>query len=291
MTEIANIKEEFSNRWNLKNFLYLKEGGKNKLNTGSLKIISITLSAVVLIYQLFSSEQQDAPTSESFVIPMSQPVSTLEEPPVYKEGYSYSERESLRKSSKPLVVERIKSISFSRSDKIPAGTEVGALLSSGGSNGMVKATLTEPLSVDGEILADKGSVLYGHGNSSDERLYISFSKLIKKDKKEIKIKAQAFDSKDRILGLKGSKVGNYAFKIAASSGLFFLSGVAEGLQQPTDSFLPQRKSMRDAALQGVAQATVEQGREVLSNMNNKAVIEVKHSTPITVIFDDGDSNE
>jgi GTPase involved in cell partitioning and DNA repair len=76
---------------------------------------------------------------------------------------------------------------------------------------MVKATLSEPLIVDGEIVADKGSVLYGRGNSSEERLYVSFSKLIKKDKTEMKIKAQAFDSKDRILGLKGSKVGDYAF--------------------------------------------------------------------------------
>jgi hypothetical protein len=89
----------------------------------------------------------------------------------------------------------------------------------------------------------------------------------------------------------GAKVGDYAFKIAASSGLFFLSGMAEGLQAPENAMMPQRKSMRDAALQGVAQATVEQGREIVSNMNNKTIIEVKHSTPVIVIFDDGDSNE
>ncbi len=292
MTEISNVKNEFSNRWNLKNFLYLKEGSKNKLNTKSLKIVSVLLSVIILVYQLFSSNAPvEVKDGESISIPQSMQVTTMSEPPVYKEGYSYSEREAQRKNNKPIVVDRIKSISFSRTDKVPTGTEVEAFLSSGGSNGMVKATLSESLTVDGETIADKGSVLYGRGNSSDERLYISFSKLIKKDKTEMKIKAQAFDSKDRILGLKGSKVGDYAFKIAASSGLFFLSGVAEGLQDPGNLMMPQRKSMRDSALQGVAQATVEQGREIVSNMNNKTVIEVKHSTPIIVIFDDGDSNE
>ncbi len=293
MTEISNMKSEFSNRWNLKNFLYLKEGSKNKLNTRSLKIVSVLVSVVIVVYQLFSSNAPvEVKDEDSFSVPQSMQVTTMSEPPVYKEGYSFSEREAQqRRNRKSIVVDRIKSISFSRVDKVPTGTEVGALLSSGGSNGMVKATLSEPLTVDGEIVADKGTVLYGRGNSSDERLYLSFSKLIKKDKTEMKIKAQAFDSKDRILGLKGSKVGDYAFKIAASSGLFFLSGMAEGLQDPGNAMMPQRKSMRDAALQGVAQATVEQGREIVSNMNNKSIIEVKHSTPVIVIFDDGDSNE
>ena len=287
MTEISNVKSEFSNRWNLKNFLYLKEGNKNKLNTKSLKVVSVLVSLSVLIYQLFSSSTPvDVGTSQSFQIPASQSVTTMAEPPVYKEGYSYQQR--TKGSYKPVTAERIKSISFSRSDQIPTGTEVKALLSSGGSNGMIKATLSEPLTVDGDTIAEKGSILYGQGTSSEERLYVSFTKLIRRDKSEVKIKAQAFDFKDRILGLKGSKVGDYAFKIAASSGLFFLSGMAEGLQAPTNAMMPQRKSMRDAALQGVAQATVEQGREMINNMNNKAVIEVKHSTPVIVIFDDGD---
>lgn len=292
MTEISTIKNEFSNRWTLKNFMYLKEGSKNRLNTKSLKIISILLSVVVLIFQLFSSTSPiEIKDAESFSVPMSEVAGSINEPPVYNEGYSNAEKNHQGKNSKPLIVEKIRSISFSKTDKVPTGTEISALLSSGGSNGAVKATLSEPLSVDGETVAERGSVLYGRGNSSEERLYIVFSKLIKKDKTEIKIKAQAFDSKDRIIGLKGSKVGDYAFKIAASSGLFFLGGVAEGLQAPMNTMMPQRKSMRDSALQGVAQATVEQGREIMNNMNNKAVIEVKHSTPITVIFDDGESNE
>ncbi len=293
MTEISNVKSEFSNRWSFKNFLYLKEGSNTKLNTRSLKITSIVLSCIVLVYQLFSSDEKvQIRDNENFSVPINQPITTISPPPVHKEGYSYAERQAAQgKRSNPIVAAPIRSISFSKKDSIPTGTEVRALLSSGGSNGMVTATLSEPLYVEGEIVVEKGSVLYGRGNSSDERLYISFSKLIKKDKSELKIKAQAFDSKDRILGLKGSKVGNYAFKIAASSGLFFLSGMAEGLQRPENVMLPQRKSMRDAALQGVAQATVEQGREIVSNMNNKTMIEVKHSTPVIVIFDDGDLND
>jgi hypothetical protein len=290
MTEISNIKKELSNRWSLSNFLYLKEGAKSKLNTKSLQITFAVISLAVLIYQLFAPTKSiEVTATKIFGVPTEQSISTLEEPPVHKETLR-SRSEGQRRSSVP-VVERIKSISFSRKDGIPTGSEVQAQLSSGGSNGVVKARLSEDLSVNGEVVAEKGSILYGKGNSSENRLYVSFTKLIRTDKTELKVKAQAFDFKDRIVGLKGAKMGNYAFKIAASSALFFISGMAEGLQEQSNSYLPQQKSSRDAALQGVSQATVEQGREMVNNMNNNNVIEVKHSTPILVIFDDGESNE
>jgi hypothetical protein len=79
-----------------------------------------------------------------------------------------------------------------------------------------------------------------------------------------------------------------AFKLAASSGLIFLSGLADGLKS-SDSvniFGPQAKpSTRDAALNGVATATSEQGKELLTSMKNEQErIEVGAETSVIVIF-------
>ena len=44
------------------------------------------------------------------------------------------------------------------------------------------------------------------------------------------ISAQACDQADKIVGLKGSKVGNKVVNIAGSIGLGFVGGMSEGLQ-------------------------------------------------------------
>lgn len=291
--KFGNEAEESKGKWSLSNYVYLQEGRKKRISLGFLKASFGMMGLLFVSFQLLSAfrSETEAITVAGFEIP----TDIVGNNTVVLDHYGGAAADKNQKTkaakTRPLLFEGIKPVSFKRTDKIPSGVEVQASLVSGGSNGIVKAKISEPIVRDGETLAEKGSVLLGQGSSTDERLYIKFYKLVRPGIVDLKVSAQAFDDKDRILGLKGSKVGDTVFKIAASSGLFFLSGMAEGMQNQNDSFMPYKKSTKDAALQGVAQATVEHGREIVSSMNNKSIIEVKHSTPIIVIFENGDENE
>ena len=173
---------------------------------------------------------------------------------------------------------------------IPAGSEVKAMLLTGATNGLIKARLTEPLKVNGMSLLEAGVLILGQGRSTEERLYIDFKKAVFKDGKSISVSAQAFDITDSILGLKGSRINDLTIKLAASSGLSFLSGMASGLQVPSydGSGRPARPSVNDASLNGVSQASTEQAKSYMQDIKGRApIIEVKSGTPFTITFDGG----
>lgn len=186
---------------------------------------------------------------------------------------------------------KINVVSFVSSGSIPPGAEARAILLSGATNGMIKAQLIEALKVDGVSLLDSGTLLIGDGQSSDERLFIKFNKAVFKNGKFIRISAQGYDMSDKILGLKGSRVGDYTMKLAASSGLYFLSGLASGMKTE-EMPLPgqaRRLSTTDAALQGLSTAAGEQAKQYLEQMKNKGpVIEVKSGSSFIVTFDGGE---
>jgi hypothetical protein len=188
-----------------------------------------------------------------------------------------------------LKIEPIKPIRLSQVKEIPSGAEVMAYLSSGASNGLVKAVLSENLKYDGDLILKKGTALIGKGNSSEDRLYIEFTKAISPDKSSLKVKAFAFDKADRIIGLKGKKISDYAFRLAASAGLIFLGGVADGLREDYSSnpFEKRRPTVRDAALNGVSTATMETGKDMMNDLKSReARVEVASSTQVLVIFGD-----
>ncbi len=183
---------------------------------------------------------------------------------------------------------KISVVSFVGSGSIPPGAETNAVLLSGATNGMIKAQLTEALKVDGVSLLDAGTLLIGEGQSSDERLFVRFNKAVFKNGKFIRVSAQGYDISDKILGLKGSRVGDYTMKLAASSGLYFLSGLASGMKTEEITLPGQarRPQIGDAALQGVSTAAGEQAKQYLEQMKNKApLIEVKSGSVFIVTFD------
>lgn len=191
-------------------------------------------------------------------------------------------------------VDKIQSIDLRAQGSPPAGSETFATLISGGANGMVKAMLSENLMLNGDLYAAKNSILIGKGTSSDQRLFVKFSRIVSPEGKSKKISAQAYDFSDRIRGLIGKKVSDRMFKIAASSALIFLGGMADSMQTSEPNMLGSapKKSMRDAALGGVAQATTEHGRRFLEEIDQDNRIEVKSETQFVVIFEDEeDKNE
>ncbi len=185
--------------------------------------------------------------------------------------------------SAPQLIER------SKNTKIPAGSLVPAILVSGASNGPVKAALSEALVVNGEIVLAEGSILLGSGTSTEERLFVTFSKLVHRDGKSEPIQAVAADIKDKIAGLKGSKIGNYAMKLGAGVGLNFVSGMADVLQDQEavgPMGLPIKKpTMKNAFLNGTQNASLEQASEIMSGLKDKqTIIEVNAGSTIYVLF-------
>lgn len=184
----------------------------------------------------------------------------------------------------------IQVLNFVSAKEVPPGSEAKAVLLTGATNGLIKARLAEPVKVDGVSLIDAGVLLMGQGRSTSERLYIDFKKAVYRDGKSVTISAQAYDLSDSIVGLKGSLVGDVALKLAASSGLNFLSGMALGMQAPAyDQFgKPVRPSVGDAALSGVSKAADDQAQTYMQDLKNRPpIIEVKSGTVFIVTFDGG----
>ncbi len=170
---------------------------------------------------------------------------------------------------------------------ITPGALAMAVLVTGASNGPVKAALSDGLTINGEELIEPGAVLLGTGQSSEERLFIRFDKVVFKDGSMQGIQADAADSSDKTPGLKGSKVGQYALSLGGSVGLNFVSGLADGLQEKEvqGPAVVNKSTVKNAMLNGASRAALDQSREMMTSLkNNKPIIEVTEGTPIYVLF-------
>lgn len=174
-----------------------------------------------------------------------------------------------------------------RTIKIPPGSIVKATLLSGASNGVVRARITEALSVNGERLIQSDWTLVGEGHSTEDRLFINFSQMVTKDSEVVSVSAQAIDGSDQTVGLKGSKVSHYATRFATGAGLMFLAGMAQGLQDQSVQMgvAVNKPSVKNALLQGTQNAAVQESQFHLERLKNEAPrIEVPVSTEISVMF-------
>lgn len=170
--------------------------------------------------------------------------------------------------------------------KIPPGSILDAKLITGASNGLVRAEATSSLSSAGELLIPKGSILVGNGNSTDERLFVRFNQVVFKDGAIAALEAHACDKSDKIVGLKGSKVGTKALNIAGSLGLGFLGGFSEALQESEgqQGAVVRKPSIKNALLNGTATTALEQSKNLMSDLKDRTpIIEVDAGTEICVI--------
>ena len=182
----------------------------------------------------------------------------------------------------------LQKIDRKRTTPIPPGSMVRASLITGASNGTVRAQVKESLQVQGETVIPEGATLFGSGQSTEERLFIKFTKLILKDGSSETIQAEAVDLEDKIAGLKGSKVGRYAIKYGAAIGLNFVGGMAEGLQDRdiVGQQVVTRPDAKNALLSGTSKATLEMANETMTGLRNQApVIEVEAGREILVIVE------
>ena len=174
--------------------------------------------------------------------------------------------------------------------QIPPGSMFKARLVSGASNGPLRAEVMEPLVIDGEIRIDRGAVLLGSGQSTEERLFIHFSQLVFADGSFQDIQAQACDMSDQTVGLKGSKIGGYATKLAAAAALNFAGGLAEGMQDKTvvGGVAVSPPSTKDALLNGAATAALQQSQTAMTSARDTPpIIEVPAGTTLLVLTGQG----
>nr|MBP9709143.1 hypothetical protein [Oligoflexales bacterium] len=86
-------------------------------------------------------------------------------------------------------------------------------------------------------------------------------------------------------GLFGSNVRGVAMKWVGAASLGVLGGAALGMQNNQNQYTQQKPSTRDAMLNGVAVASLDQAKEIGRNIENtEPLIEVPAHTEFQVLF-------
>lgn len=260
--------------------------------------ISVGLITLVLVPALVSgppSEETVVSSTEVFSIPMISSVSPSLDLPEYNRNEDLRAQDEAKKTArqgggeKPITLSGPQLLSRPRAVKIPPGAMVKAQLTSGASNGLVKAEIKEALVINGETLIDAGTVAVGNGSSSDSRLYIKFNRLVYRDGTTDTTQGEAADESDKTVGLKGSRIGYHAVRLAAGIGLNFAGGVAEGLQETEgqQGVVVKKPTVKNALLNGAAKASLDQSREMMSSLKNEApVIEIPEGQTFYILFSD-----
>lgn len=274
-------------RWGIGRFLYRQDG--KKLTVRGKWVLGLIAGAFGLSTMLVLIK---GPTQLEIRSPISfeglvSNTSSVEVPGAANESASARAARAKRANT---VIRRFGGLEVVKRDtalQIPPGSIAKARLISGASNGLVKAQLIEDLSFNGEMLAEVGTIVVGNGSSTEDRLMIDFGKMVLKDGTVQSVRAQACDSSDKMVGLKGSKVSKYGAALAAGIGLNFAGGLAQGLQetQVQNGMVTKKADLKNAALNGAASASIEQSKDILEKWKQqKTVIEVKSGTEICLIF-------
>jgi hypothetical protein len=275
-----------------KNHLFFREGGKWTLKGKTVGIGAAVVFAGLLLIQVFVDDSPTSSTSSAktaLLAELSTQTSTLS--PERYESTSVTKKSPRghsvavgHKFTAPQIVARPRNI------PIPPGAMVEGRLVSGASNGFIRAEITETLSQNGETLLEEGTILVGQGTSNEDRLMVGFSQAVLRDGTVASVQAQACDRSDKIVGLKGSKLGNKAVNIIGSIGLGFVGGFSEGLQdtQGQQGVAVRSPSIRNALLNATGATALEQSKNLMSDLKEqRPVIEVPAGEPIYVIFGGG----
>ncbi len=277
--------------WALGGYFYFREGDKYRINQKSLNIVLFLIFLVSLVIAIFSDAGAPAPShkSRAFDSPDINASAGKAEAFYKKVTIEVSKKPKPQQKTvtalNPAIYSRLEKIDGRAELGIPPGTQVMAKLITGASNGPVRAVLTQAIKVQGSKLVDGGNILLGHGQSTKERLLVTFSQLVFKDGQFKRIKAVACDQSDKMPGLLGSNVRGVALKWAGAAGLGVLGGAALGLQEHQQQGAEKKPSTRDAMLSGVAVASLDQAKNISRDIENtEPLIEVPEQTEFYVLF-------
>lgn len=286
--EVEFSKDDgFKNQWGIGRLFYTVEGGKKRINSKTVLCVVSFCFAVAAVIGLLKDTgpvgaDEPSPISVSSNLASSEQMVVPEYSPSSESAEIVSSNANRSKPAKDLGLELVK-----RNPKleIPPGSMVKAVLMTGGSNGYVRAVLTEPVQVNGEVLLKANTVLLGAGQSTKERLNISFTQAVFKDGSFQSIQAQACDPLDKMPGISGENVRGQAVSLAGAIGLNFAGGMAMGLQQKAGTQQAVQPTLKDALLNGAALAALERAKELSQDMKaTQPLIEVESGTEVYVLF-------
>ncbi|MBI4403623.1 MAG: TrbI/VirB10 family protein [Deltaproteobacteria bacterium] len=291
--KILDMPSEPTSLWQkVLSFLHIQKEGKKYTikRTIVFSTVGVLIVIVAAVHLMLDRNRPNA--LSSIAAPESRLTSTLPQTVDVPAAASSGKNESKKAGGNfqgptvsyrgPQVIARPKDLG-----SIPPGSMLWAKLLNGASNGLVRAEVTEGLSVNGETKIPAGALLVGNGNSTEERLFIHFNQVVFKDGTMGSVDGQACDKSDKIVGLKGSKVGNKAIQIAGSIGLGFLGGFSEGLQdsEGQQGAVVKKPTLKNALLNATATTALEQSKELMSDLKNRVpILEVPEGTPLCVIF-------
>lgn len=286
-----NEKEQWG-----KKLFFSQDGQKSSLNTRRVFLFLAAFFVVFTLIQLLNTTPASSDTNSAIGAPGAIEPSQLVEISPNKDVDLTTPLKPKRnrrgkgggtaiKYSGPQLVARPVNLA-----SIPPGSMVGATLLSGASNGLVRAEVANSLMVNGATLIPPGAILVGQGSSTEERLQVTFNQVVFRDGTFGSITAQACDASDKIVGLKGSKLGNTALNLTGAIGLGFLGGMAQGLQQTQGQYgaTVTPPTMKNALLNGTSTAAMEQSQNLMQDLKNRQpIIEVPSGTKICVMFGGG----
>ena len=291
--EVLIEKEGRAWRWGEAKYLHTWNGLKQTISESTIKAIALPLAVAIACIAHFLPNQNELRESIGKAIDSPNVTHDL---PIIDVPILEARPSSRGGGNKQLArIENIRVVRLGGVGLIPVGTEARAVLVSGASNGIVKAKLLSSLLVDGEPTIPEGATIFGTGKSSEERLFVEFSKAILPTGETVGIRAQALDGGDKILGLKGALIGTRTKKMGMAVGFGVLGGMADGLQDTsgTNIFgMQQKKSLKDAALSGASKAALDQSQVYIEEMKNApAIIEVKKGTEFFLMIDEPKGKE
>jgi hypothetical protein len=276
-------------RWAFGKWVYRKEAGKKSINVKRAAIAVGVVVLVTTVILLFRGPTQVVQAKGNPIglennLPYSG-TNSQSIPAVAQGGDQKTLRSDLKPKAKKFI--GVEHIERPRLTSIPPGLVGNAVLLSGATDGRTRAELEEDLLFNGEVLLPKGVTLIGAGSSGEDRLTITFSKVVFSDGKTETISAEALDPSDQILGIKGSKVSKYFASLAAAGALSFAGGAAAGLQESDNQggVAVRKSDLRNAALNGTATAALDTSKEIVTKWKDKKnVIQVKAGTKIQIAF-------
>ncbi len=264
------------------------------LSKGTIKFLMV--GAAISLGTIMWVRTPDKPESDSSGVSMPETSEVGASQSMSVETYSAEvEKNQIndrnRKSTRRVVVVKLpglQKIDRNRTAQIPPGSEVRAKLLTGASSGLVRAELLESLKIQGETYLQAGETIVGHGQSTEERLFIRFSQVVHKDGGVETINAQAADAEDKTAGLSGSKFKRYAMRYGTAVGLHFVGGMTEGLQERTivGQQVVTTPDARNALLNGASRAAIEMAYDQMANMRNQPPpISIAAGQEILIIFE------
>lgn len=281
-------------RWGQAAYFKTWNGFKETFSLSAVKAVATPIAVVIAMTAFISNRRElnDGRGRELRVPSITQDV-PLTSIPIVNDVRLTNQIPStgLRRS----IADRIRVYNLRETSDIPVGSESRAIFESGATNGIVKARLLKPLIVDGEAILPERTTIFGRGKSTEERLYVEFQKAILPNGESFPIRAQAFDVGDKILGLKGTSVGNRTRKMATAIGFGVFGGLADSLKETSGTSIwgqEQKKSLKDAALAGASKAALDQSTSAIEEMKNAPfIIEVKAGTEFFMMIDEPKQQE